>query len=56
MKAVVMSGKKVGEYVGRVLCRATGNFDIATQKSRVAGISYKYCQPIHYKDGYSYVA
>lgn len=56
VKAVITSGKKVGEYVGRVLCRATGNFDIATQKSRVAGISYKYCQPIHRKDGYSYVA
>ena len=54
VKAVVTSGKKIGEYVGRVLCRATGSFDIATSSGRVAGISYKYCSPIHKKDGYSY--
>ncbi|BAZ19436.1 HNH endonuclease (plasmid) [Kalymmatonema gypsitolerans NIES-4073] len=54
IKAVVTSGKKVGEYVGRVLCRATGSFDIATKTGRIAGISYKYCSAIHKKDGYSY--
>jgi 5-methylcytosine-specific restriction endonuclease McrA len=54
VKAMVANGKKVGEYLGRVLCRATGSFDIATSSGRVAGISYKYCSPIHKKDGYSY--
>jgi len=54
VKAVVTNGKKVGEYVGRVLCRVTGSFDIATVEGRVAGISYKYCLAIHKKDGYSY--
>lgn len=54
VKAVVTKGKKVGEYVGRVLCRATGSFDITTKSGRVAGISHKYCKPIHKKDGYSY--
>ena len=54
IKAVVASGKKVGEYLGRVLCRATGSFDIATKMGRIAGISYKYCSAIHKKDGYSY--
>lgn len=54
VKAVVTKGKKIGSYVGRVLCRATGSFDIVTSSSRVAGISHKYCQPIHRKDGYSY--
>jgi 5-methylcytosine-specific restriction endonuclease McrA len=54
IKAVVTSGKKVGEYVGRVLCRATGSFDIATKTGRISGISYKYCSAIHKKDGYSY--
>ncbi|BAZ20516.1 HNH endonuclease [Kalymmatonema gypsitolerans NIES-4073] len=54
VKAVVTSGKKIGEYVGRVFCRATGNFDIATKSGRVSGISYKYCSAIHKKDGYSY--
>lgn len=56
VKAVVTKGKKVGTYVGRVLCRATGSFDIATSNGRLTGISHKYCQPIHRKDGYSYTA
>ncbi|MBD2202653.1 RRXRR domain-containing protein [Calothrix sp. FACHB-1219] len=54
IKAVVTSGKKVGEYVGRVLCRATGSFDIATKTGRISGINHKYCSAIHKKDGYSY--
>lgn len=54
VRAVVTSGKKVGTYVGRVICRATGSFDIATDKGRVAGISSKYCVHIHTKDGYNY--
>ncbi|MEC4894699.1 MAG: RNA-guided endonuclease IscB [Oscillatoria sp. PMC 1051.18] len=53
--ATVTSGKKIGDYVGRVLCRASGSFDIATKAGRVAGISHKYCKPIHRKDGYAYV-
>ncbi|HAZ45435.1 MAG TPA: HNH endonuclease [Cyanobacteria bacterium UBA11371] len=54
VKAIVTSGKKVGTYIGRILCRATGSFDIVTKSVRVAGISYKYCKSIHRKDGYSY--
>ncbi|MEH2297005.1 RNA-guided endonuclease IscB [Nostoc sp.] len=54
IKAAVASGKKTGEYVGRILCRATGNFDISTKSGRISGISHKYCSPIHKKDGYSY--
>ncbi|QFS42751.1 RNA-guided endonuclease IscB [Nostoc sphaeroides] len=54
IKSVVTNGKKVGVYVGRVLCRATGSFDIATKTGRISGISHKYCSPIHKKDGYSY--
>lgn len=54
ISAIVTAGKKVGSYMGRVLCRASGSFDIATTMGRVAGISHKYCQPIHKKDGYSY--
>ncbi|MEG3892893.1 RNA-guided endonuclease IscB [Microcoleus sp. AT8-B1] len=54
ISATVTAGKKVGYYVGRVLCRASGSFDLATTKGRVAGISHKYCKPIHKKDGYSY--
>lgn len=54
VKAVVISGKKIGEYVGRVLCRATGSFDIVTKTGRVSGINHKYCLANHKKDGYSY--
>jgi 5-methylcytosine-specific restriction endonuclease McrA len=51
---VTTAGKKIGSYVGRLLCRASGRFDIATTNGRVAGISHKYCKAIHKKDGYSY--
>lgn len=54
VRATVTAGKKVGSYVGRVLCRASGSFDIATMAVRVAGISHKYCKPLHKKDGYCY--
>ncbi|KST66344.1 RNA-guided endonuclease IscB [Mastigocoleus testarum] len=54
VKAVVTKGKKIGTYFGRLLCRKSGSFDIATKAGRVAGISYKFCTPIHKKDGYSY--
>ncbi|WP_375341418.1 RNA-guided endonuclease IscB [Lyngbya sp. CCY1209] len=52
--ATVTKGQKIGSYVGRVLCRASGSFDIATQLGRVSGISHRYCQPIHKRDGYAY--
>ncbi len=51
---LVTAGKKIGSYLGRVLCRASGSFDITTASVRVAGISHKYCQPIHSTDGYAY--
>lgn len=54
ISATVTAGKKIGFYVGRVLCRASGSFDIATKDGRVAGISHKYCTPTHKKDGYAY--
>lgn len=54
VKAVVTAGKKIGSYTGRVLCRASGSFDIVTSQGRVAGISHKYCTPAHKKDGYAY--
>ncbi|MDJ0734274.1 MAG: RNA-guided endonuclease IscB [Nostocaceae cyanobacterium] len=56
IKAIVTSGKKVGEYVGRVAVRTTGSFNILTKNGLVQGISHKYCTPIHKKDGYSYAA
>ncbi|MCU0566379.1 MAG: RNA-guided endonuclease IscB [Oculatellaceae cyanobacterium Prado106] len=52
--AMVTAGQKVGFYVGRVLCRASGSFDMTTKAGRVSGINHKYCQVIHKKDGYRY--
>jgi 5-methylcytosine-specific restriction endonuclease McrA len=54
VRAAVTSGKKIGTYAGRVLCRATGSFDIATKMGRISGISHKYCSQVHQKDGYNY--
>ncbi len=54
VKAVVTSGKKAGEYVGRVAIRATGSFNISTKGGTLQGINYKYCTRIHGMDGYSY--
>lgn len=52
--AAVPQGKEVRIYVGRILCRASGRFDIQTGKGRIPGISYRYCKQVHRKDGYSY--
>jgi 5-methylcytosine-specific restriction endonuclease McrA len=54
VRAVVPSGKRQGVHVGRMLCRATGRFDITTAKGRQAGISYRFCTPMHRQDGYDY--
>jgi len=53
VKAVVTSGKKIGEYVGRVAVRSTGSFNISASEL-VQGIGHKYCQIVHRKDGYGY--
>ncbi|MEG3846247.1 RNA-guided endonuclease IscB [Microcoleus sp. herbarium19] len=53
VKAVVTSGKKIGEYVGRVAVRSTGSFNISASEL-MQGISHKYCKIVHHKDGYNY--
>src|SRR5438270_1914917 len=53
-RAVVPTGKKAGTYVGRVLARATGYFDLITKAGRIEGVSARYCRPLHRNDGYSY--
>ncbi len=54
VRAVVPQGAKVGIYIGRVLVRATGSFDIQRSSGRVQGINARYCRPLHRSDGYSY--
>ncbi len=53
-RAVVPAGKKAGTYVGRVLARARGSFDLITRAGRIEGVSARYCKPIHRNDGYTY--
>jgi 5-methylcytosine-specific restriction endonuclease McrA len=55
VRAVVTSGTKQGVYVGRVLVRANGSFDIRTNQGRVQGIGHRFCAPVHRCDGYSYM-
>ncbi|MEG3941780.1 RNA-guided endonuclease IscB [Microcoleus sp. S36b_A3] len=54
VKAVVAAGKKIGTYTGRVAVRSTGSFNISAVRGLIQGISHKYCQQIHQKDGYNY--
>ncbi len=54
VRAVVTTGTKQGVYIGRVLVRASGSFDIRTRTGRVQGISHRFCTPVHRCDGYSY--
>ena len=54
VKAIVTKGQKIGTYVGRVATRKTGYFNISTANGLIQGISHKYCQQVHQKDGYSY--
>lgn len=53
VKAIVTSGKKIGEYVGRIAVRTSGSFNISA-KELVQGIGHKYCQILQKKEGYSY--
>lgn len=52
--AIVPTGKKKGLYSGRVAVRASGYFNITSNKTTVQGINYKHCQIIHGRDGYNY--
>ena len=54
VRAHVPAGKHQGLFVGRVLCRASGSFDIVTHTGRIAGISHRRCRAIHRKEGYRY--
>lgn len=54
VKALVPSGSKVGEYLGRVVIHSSGYFDIKMKNSSVYGIGHKYCHLIQRGDGYLY--
>ncbi|MHC5614322.1 MAG: RNA-guided endonuclease IscB [Nostoc sp.] len=54
VKSLVTTGKKLGNYVGKVAIRSSGSFNISTKNGLIQGISHKFCKRIHAKDGYSY--
>ena len=54
VKAIVPTGSKQGEYLGRVAVRSRGYFDIETKTDRVKDIGYKFCRLLQRNDGYSY--
>ena len=54
VKAVVLTGSKVGEYLGKVAVRSRGYFNIQTKAQVIQGIGYKYCHIVQRSDGYSY--
>lgn len=55
VKAVVPTGLKAGEYLGRVAVRSSGSFNITTQNGSIKqGIGYKFCRLLQRNDGYSY--
>ena len=54
VKAIVITGKKVETYIGRVAVRKSGSFNIKTVEKTVQGIGWKYCRVLHASDGYSY--
>jgi 5-methylcytosine-specific restriction endonuclease McrA len=54
VRAVVPTGKYTGSYVGRVVVRSSGSFDVTAANAKVQGISYRYCTTLHRCDGYAY--
>ena len=55
VRAVVSTTSiKAGVYMGRIAIRATGSCNIKTADGTTQGIHYRYCQPLHRGDGYTY--
>ncbi len=54
VRAEVKSGSKAGSYEGRVAVRATGCFNITTDKGTIQGIHARWCRLLQQRDGYQY--
>ena len=46
--------KYEGRYVGRVMTRVSGSFDIRTTKNELVTSSYKFIRKVQNSDGYQY--
>ena len=54
VKAVIPKGKNKGKYIGRVIVRADGYFNIQTSRITKYGINHRYCRIVQKLDGYSH--
>lgn len=54
VKAVVPTGKKQGQYTGRIAVRANGYFNIQSKDGLIQGISHKHCTLIERGCGYGF--
>ena len=54
VRAVVPNGKKEGTHTGRVAVRATGRFNITTDRGTIQGISHRHVRLLQRADGYAY--
>lgn len=54
VKAVVTTGKKIGTYLGRVVIRASGSFNVQAGNELVQGIHHRFFTLIQRGDGYGY--
>ena len=54
VKAIVPTGSKRGEYLGKVAVRSSGYFNIQAKTQAIQGIGYRYCHIVQRSDGYSY--
>lgn len=54
VRAIVLKGKKLGKYTGKVAVRASGSFNITTRGGTIQGIGWKNCKMLQKVDGYAY--
>jgi 5-methylcytosine-specific restriction endonuclease McrA len=54
VRVVVTTGKKAGNYLGRVAIRASGSFNIQSATGLVQGIHHRCCTLLQRADGYGY--
>jgi len=54
VKALVLKGKKQGEYLGRIAVRASGSFNIQSKDGLIQGISHKCCTLLQRNNGYGF--
>ena len=55
VKAVIPRGKYKGTWIGSVMCRKRGDFDVKLFEKVIYGAKYKNCQIIQKFDGYKYM-